>query len=285
MPIREDKLNGRITTIIRECTVGTGWNVDEENTGSFATSNRIPDILITRRQPEPLIVLENEYSAARVAGDCLNKLGQTLATEHGGQTVSTVIGIISPAELHNAANGDEAESLLRSGVPLQYAVYTGAPVDYRRFPARGFITGNVRNLVEFIRPAAEPADLIRQASETLADGAAIAAYAILNSPSDRETGVRIAEKLRQPWPTGDSGDPKQAAADREARRQTATMAATIIINALAYQQNLAGYAGIKGLEEMRTQTVDGRLTKSAVIPEFDNILNVNFWPIFGSVSF
>ena len=280
MPIREDQLNGRIATIIRECTPRSGWTITEETQGALASSARRPDILITRPEPEPPIVLENEYSAARIARDCLNKLGQTLATERGGQTVSTVIGILSPAELHNAANGDEAESLLRIGVPLQYAAYTGTPADYRRFPVRGFITGNVRNLVEFIRPAAEPADLIRQASETLADGAAIAAYAILNSPSDRGTGVRIAEKLRQPWPTGDSSDPKQAAADLEARRQTATMAATIIINALAYQQNLEGYAGIKGLGEMRPQTVGGRLTKDDVILEFDHILNVNFWPIF-----
>lgn len=280
MPLDERQLNGRIATVIRECTVGTGWNIDEEGVRRFADSGRIPDILITRPEPEPPIVLENEYSAARVAGDCLNKLGQTLITEHGGQAVSTVIGILSPAELHNAANGDEAESLLRSGVPLQYAVYTGTPANYRRFPRGGFITGNVRNLVEFIRPAAEPADIIRQASETLAHGAAIAAYSILNAPSDRGTGVSIAEKLRQPWPTGDSGNPKQAAADREARRQTATMAATIIINALAYQENLEGYSGIKGLDRVRADAVGGRLHKGVIIDEFDNILEVNFWPIF-----
>lgn len=280
MPVVEEQLNGRIATVIRECTVGTGWNINEENVGVFADSGRIPDILITRQPPEPPIVLENEYSMARVAGDCLNKLGQTLNFAHGGQTVSTVVGILSPPLLHNAANGDEAESLLRNGAELQYAVYSGTPDDYQRFPQRGFITGNVRNLVEFIRPAAEPADIIRQASETLATGAAIAAYAILNAPGDRQTGVRIAEKLRQPWPTGDASDPKQADADKEARRQTATMAATIIINALAYQQNLDGYNGIPGLAKVRAETAGNRLTKDAVIASFDYILNVNFWPIF-----
>ena len=280
MPTGEDQLNGRIATVIRECTVGTGWNIDEEKVGVFADTGRIPDILISRPRPEPPIVLENEYSMARVSGDCLNKLGQTLTPALGGQTVSTVVGIFSPPLLQNAANGDEAESLLRNGAELQYAVYSGTPADYQRFPQRGFITGTVRNLVEFIRPAAEPADIIRQASETLANGAAIAAYAILNAPNDRQTGVRIAEKLRQPWPTGDSNDPKQADADREARRQTATMAATIIINALAYQDNLAGHDGIKGLDEVRAQTSMGRLTQGAVVAEFDNILSVNFWPIF-----
>ena len=280
MPIREDQMNGRIATIIRECITGMQWTVDEENDGKFATSNQRADIIITRPQPEPPIVLENEYNIANVASDCLNKLGQTLTDAHGGQAVSTVIGILSPPLLHNAANGDEAESLLRNGAALQYAVYSGTPADYRRFPQRGFITGTVRNLVEFIRPAAEPADIIRQASETLATGAAIAAYAILNSANSANTGRRIAEKLRQPWPTGESSDPKQAAANQEARRQTATMAATIIINALAYQQNLEGSDGIKGLAAVRAKNRSGRLTKDVVIAEFDNILSVNFWPIF-----
>lgn len=280
MPIREDQLNGRIATIIRECIAGLQWAVDEENDGKFATSNRRADILINRPSPEPPIVLENEYHIANIAADCRNKLGQTLKPEHGGQTVATVVGIFSPPQLQDAANGDEAESLLRSGVQLQYAVYTGTPGDYRRFPRSGFITGNVRNLVEFIRPAAEPADIIRQASETLANGAAIAAYAILNSANSAETGRKIGEKLRQPWPTENAADPKQASANRTARTQTANMAATIIINALAYQQNLDGYAGIRGLKAVRAQTANGRLTKDTVSDEFDNILSVNFWPIF-----
>ena len=64
MPIREDQLNGRIATIIRECTPRSGWTITEETQGALASSARRPDILITRPEPEPPIVLENEYSAA-----------------------------------------------------------------------------------------------------------------------------------------------------------------------------------------------------------------------------
>ena len=281
MPIREDQLNGRIATIIRECVNGTQWNVAEENDGTLSTSGRRPDILITRPAPEPPIVIENEYSAARVEGDCLNKLGQELQPALGGQTIHTVIGVHSPQELQDADNGDQAETLLRNGALLQYAAYTGTPDDYVRFPKSGFITGNVRNLVEFVRPAAEPADLIRQAADTLADGAAIAARAIVDAAAlNPATGVSIAEKLRQPWPTGASENTRQEQANREARLQTANMAATIIINALAYQQNLDGYSGIKGLAQIRAATTGNHLTKDAVIAGFDQILDVNFWPIF-----
>ena len=226
-------------------------------------------------------MIENEYTLANVEGDCLNKLGETLQPTLGGQAIHTVIGLHSPRELQQAANGDEAEAMLRNGTVLQYAAYTGTTDGYTRFPKIGFITGNVRNLVEFVRPAAEPADLIRQAADTLADGAAIAAHAILDAARLNTTiGVNIAEKLRQPWPTGDSEDPKQARADQEARQQTANMATTMIINALAYQQNLDGYAGIKGLSQIREETAGKLLSKDAVIAGFNLILDINFWPIF-----
>ncbi len=281
MSIREDQLNGRIATIIRECIGGTQWNVVEEGTRAFSGSDKQPDVLITRPWPEPPIVIENEYRIAEVEKDCLNKLGQELKPELGGQTINTVIGVHSPPELHDAANGDEAETMLRDGVELSYAVYTGTPEDYTRFPKSGFITGNVLNLIESMRPAAEPADIIRQAADTLSDGASVAAKAIEDAARlDSAIGVRLAEKLRQPWPTGTSKDAKQDEVDREARRQTANMAAVIIINALAYQQNLDGYRGIKGLAQIRESTTGRQLTKDAVIEGFNVILDVNFWPIF-----
>ena len=278
--VREPQLNGRIATIIRECINGTRWVVVEED-DDFATSQKVPDILITRPSPEPPIVIENEYNAANVEIDCLNKLGEKLESKFGGQTIHTVIGVLSPGEFEDAANGDVAEAMLRNGVTLQYAAYFGTPDDFTRFPEAGFISGDVRNLVEFIRPAAEPADLIREASDTLASGAAAAAAAIVDVAAlDTAIGVNIAEKLRQPWPTAESDDPRQARADQEARRQTANMATTMIINALAFQQTLDGYVGIKGLAQIREETPGGRLTKDAVIAGFDRILDVNFWPIF-----
>ena len=281
MAVREDQLNGRISTIIRECITGSQWTVAEENDGTLSTSNRRPDILITRTHAEPPIIIENEYAQHRVEADCLNKLGQKLQPELGGQTIYTVIGLLSPSSLQQATNGDEADAMLRNGEILQYAAYTGTPEKYTRFPKSGFVKGNVRNLVEFIRPAAEPVDLIRHAADTLANGSASVANSIVEIATiDNSIGVAIAEKLRQPWPTRISNDPKQEAANREARTQTATMTSTIIINALAYQQNLDGRSGIKGLEQVRQETAGKRLTKDAVIKEFDNILSVNFWPIF-----
>ena len=104
--VAEPQLNGRIATIIRECVTGTRWTVTEETSGTLTGNQKTPDILITRPAPEPPIVIENEYKVANVQGDCLNKLGQKLRPELGGETIHTVIGIHSPKELDDAANGD-----------------------------------------------------------------------------------------------------------------------------------------------------------------------------------
>ena len=176
---REDQLNRRIATIIRECVRGAQWGVSEENDGALSRSNRRPDILVTRPWPEPPVVIENEYNVANIERGCLNKLGQAMQPTLGGQTINTVIGVHSPKELRDAANGDQAEAMLRDGAKLRYVAYVGTPDDFTLFPKSGFITGDVRNLVEFVRPAAEPADLIRQAADLLANGAAVAAHAIV----------------------------------------------------------------------------------------------------------
>ena len=278
--VAEPQLNGRIATVIRECVDGNQWEIFEEsraNTQGF----KQPDILIKRSYPEPPIVIENEYVEANVEKDCLNKLGQQLISERGGNTISTVIGVLTPKSLRDAQNGDVAEDMLRNGEPLKYAAYMGTPEDYTRFPKSGFIEGTVRNLVEFIRPATEPVDIIEKAADTLSDGASRAAKAIIDTAkANANIGVSIAEKLRQPWPTQMGSNSIQEAANEQARLQTANMAATIIINALAYQQNLDGHQGIRGLSKVRADTAGNRLTKDAVIYEFDHILSINFWPIF-----
>ncbi|MYD91849.1 MAG: hypothetical protein F4Y08_16220 [Caldilineaceae bacterium SB0662_bin_9] len=171
----------------------------EENDGVFSTSSKRPDIRITRPSPQPPFVIENEYSITKVEDDCLNKLGEILKPEYGGQTIHTVIGVYSGPELHDSDNGDVAEERLRCGAELKYVAYTGTSQNAIRFPNTGFVTGSIRNLVEFVRPASEPADLIQQAADTLAAGAEVASKVLLDVPGS-DLGVAISEKLRQPWP-------------------------------------------------------------------------------------
>lgn len=291
MPLEEPQLNGRIASLITAMTAGLNWTVREELWDALRGPRTKPDILITRPDAPP-IVLENEYHpASTVYDDCLRCLGRELNPETTGAAglVSTVIAIRSPLALRDCATGDEARQLLADhAVNLEYAVYQSAESGQIRFPRAGYLSGSIRNLVEFIRPAAEPRDAIAAAAQSLEEGTEVAAQLILLAARGDgvNVGPRIGEQLRQPWPSPMPKPPQtnherqQAQADQTAREQTAKMCAAIIINALAYQQNLAGYQGIRDLEDIRSTTVGGRLTKMAVLDEWNNILNVNYWPIF-----
>ena len=288
MALEEEQLNGRIASIINELARSSGWVAREELWNALRGPRSKPDILITREDAPP-IVIENEYRpASTVYDDCMKSVGRELDPDVAGGvgTVNAVFAVRSPLSLRDCATADEARRMLTDGEPLEYAVYHGDAERHVRFPQDGFISGSVRDFLQFIRPASESEDAIAAAVEALQKGAVEAAVTIIRHAENMDFGLRIAQTLRQTWPSPTSAEPKtpeersQQRADRTARSQTARMCAAIIINALAYQQNLSGYEGIRDLETVRSESRFNRLDKSAVIDEWDNILAVNYWPIF-----
>ena len=287
MALDEEQLNGRIASIINQLTQTSGWQAREELLGALRGASTKPDILITRVDAPP-IVLENEYQPANtVIEDCLKSIGREMNPVKTGASgkVNTVVALRSPLELKSCSTGDEARSMLMSGVELEFAVLQGIKEKYTRFPKNGFIKGDIRNLIEFIRPAAMPEDAIATAARELTNGTEDIAAIILKHAENFAFGVNLGEQLRQPWPVSETmaespSEIKQERADQKARSQTAKMCAAIIINAMAYQENLAGYRGIRDLEQVRNQTPGRRLTKASIIAEWDNILLINYWPIF-----
>ncbi len=288
MPLEEPQLNGRIASVINKLTKSAGWQAMEELRGAFRGRTTKPDVLITRTDGPP-VVLEVEYPpAATVADDCMKSIGRELNPSVANATgkVATVIAIRATDELHQCSTGADAERMLQNGHQIEYAVYQGTAGQHTRFPENGFISGDIRDLVDFIRPAAQPQDAIDAATTAFERGVEDAAKLILACAEGSNVGENIGTTLRQPWPVYPTkalttpAELKQERADQNAREQTAKMCAAIIINALAYQQNLAGYRGIRDLERVQADTPGNRLTKAAVLAEWDNILSINYWPIF-----
>ena len=281
MALEEPQLNGRIASVINELSQGLGWTAREELWNALRGPRTKPDILITRADAPP-IALENEYlPAANVVEECLRVLGRELNPETAGATgvVSTVIAIRSPQGLQQCETGDAARELLMAGnAALEYAAYQGTANRHSRFPEQGFIAGDIRHLIDFIKPAAEPRNAIEQAARELREGTEDAAALIMVS-CGVEAGVAIGQQLRQPYPLADDRDaPELAQQKYRQRTQTARMAAAIMIDAMAYQENLAGYRGIKGIFQVESEA--GRLSIGAVIRQWDYILSINYWPIF-----
>ena len=280
MTYQENYLNVRIADHIRTMTADLGWNVREEARGAFTTGQGTPDILI-RRGDAPPVIIENEYEPARtLEADCLNRLGADVISDVSGNggRVSVVFALRSPDSLRQCQHAGEVDARLQAGEQLEFAVYRGNPQDYTRFPGGGFLRGDMRELVDFMRPAAIPEDIVNHAADILAAGTNEAADILVRHSDDRYGfGVKLGATLRQPWPAGDRKT------DATARMQTARMCATMLINALAYQQNLSGHLDIDDLPTAaRRRGVD--IGKDLVMDLWDEILDINYWPIFHIAS-
>ena len=280
MTYQENYLNVRIADHIRTMTADLGWNVREEARGAFTTGQGTPDILI-RRGDAPPVIIENEYAPARtLEADCLNRLGAEVISDVSGRggEVSVVFALRSPDSLRQCQHAGEVDALLQAGEQLEFAVYRGNPQDYTRFPGSGFLRGDVRELVDFMRPASIPEDIVNQAADTLAAGTNDAADTLMRHSDDSyDFGLKLGATLRQPWPLGDSR------ADMDARLQTARMCVTMLINALAYQQNLSNHLDIDDLPTAARQR-GVPIGKDLVMDLWDEILEINYWPIFHIAS-
>ena len=266
MAILESQLNGRIATLLGR--MAPRWNVRGENKGAFQGSQRQPDILITQTGAQP-VVIENEYLPAHtVGGEALDRLGESLdaSVVQASGRVNAVVALRSPTELRECAGLDDVDAMLRQGVTLEYALFTGqSEIDFTRFPKSGFIKGSIKDLASFVAYAATPEDAVQRAVAILEEGVQDAA-AILRQAAELsgDTQTEIIEHLKQPY-----------------SEQTLRMAATILVNALAFHQNLAGQHGVRNLDQIATA---GVLTQASVLEEWQKILGVNYWSIFNIAS-
>ena len=266
MPILESQLNGRIATLLGR--MAPHWNARGENKGAFQGNQKQPDILVTQIGAQP-VVIENEYLPANtVEIEALDRLGEKLdagVVQASGQ-VNAAIALRSPVELRDCAGLDDIDKALKQGVTLEYALFTGpGELDSTRFPKSGFIKGSIRDLAAFVEYASTPEDAVQRAVMILEEGVQdAAAYLRQAAELSEDTKLAIVEHLKQSYDD-----------------QTLRMAATIMINALVFQQNLAGQHGVKNLAQIAS---NGGLTQASVLNEWQKILSVNYWSIFSIAS-
>ena len=216
-------------------------------------------------------MIENEYvPAGSVEAEARYRLGETLNSDvvPSSGRVNAAIALRSPTDLHDCAGLDDVDSMLTEGVTLEYALFTGSSaVDCTRFPKSGFIPGDIRDLAAFAMYAATPEDAVQRAIAILEEGVQDAAVIMRQAVELRDdTQARITGHLKQPY-----------------SEQTLRMAATILINALVFHQNMAGQHGVKSLNDVEKEN-DGILTLADVLAEWRKILSVNYWSIFSIAS-
>ena len=262
MPTNEPQLNGRIATLMNR--MNRRWRALGETQGAFRGNQEQPDILISQIGSRP-VVIENRYLPARqLENAAIDRLGQTLdakVTATVGK-INAVVALRSPVKFKACDNHDEVDQLLNEGVKLEYALFSGpSPSNYSRFPATGFVTGDLKDLAGFVSYASVPEDAVDKAIDALIEGISSTA-AILREACELSelTKELIADQLKQDY-----------------SEQTLEIAATIMINALVYHQNLGGRDGVGNFDEIRP---NGIPVTGLVQKEWLRILKKNYWSIF-----
>ena len=260
-------MNDQIAAAFRD--INTDWrvfdHVSSENTDAILKKKALrPDILILEPGIPP-ICLETEFEPANtVETDAAGRLGEVTAKTGG--MIQVVLAIKIPVRF-KTTSARKLLAELQHANDFEYCVLTGSSAThYDRWPAKGYVRGSLRSLFTAIQGAATPQNLIQKGADALELGAAEIA-ANLNSMATTHAGVttKISAALKQ-----------------EPNLQTFRMAATILINAFVFQENLAGRSdGLEEVQSLDEMNSGSGMTKTMVIAEWSKILKINYWPIFG----
>ena len=214
-----------------------------------------PDVLVTAPDRTPLVI-EAEYEPGRnVEAEATARLG--FHVRQVGHPIETVIAVLYPLELEEVV--DVTGELRRSR--LRFCVHYD---DGSRFPETGFVEGSVDDLADMVRTEAVP----KRAATLAAD--------------QFQLGIDLAEPILRELQLKGSGAVGQIARylGLSNVQQTQRMACAIVLNAIVFHEHLAGFHRFDPFSKLANQ--HGGAGKDEVIAVWDEILEIDYWPIFAT---
>lgn len=266
--LREQLVNGSLADLLAK--TNPRWRVQPE-IACLRDSQKCPDVLVTSYGRQP-VVIENEWAPARtVEAGAASRLGETLDSAKAGHAgvVQAAVALRTPRELEHCRTPQAMSRALLDlpdGAELQYVLFTGVSgAAAERFPRSGYLSGAVADLAVFVDQASVSADALRRSTAVLEAGVADAVALLRDAASQSEDWkARIAQALKQDY-------------DDRKLDQMLGIAATIMVNAMVFQEGLAGNRSVRNVAQLREA---GELTQAGVLAEWKRILDINYWSIF-----
>ena len=257
MGTHEHTINNMIACILD--SMRGDLKVRGEPTQAIEGGHKRPDILAI--QAKSVIIIENEYAPAdNVEQEAVARLSKKVA----GRTVSAVIALVTPKKFKDSNNPNQDDLRVAE---FQYAMFSGDAENPARFPVSGWIQGRLADLASLVGHAAIPPHLIKQNAQILQEGVEGASFIMKDAVEHREDVYRDLGELLKQYPKGENQ-----------LEQLRRMCMAIIINALVFHYNLAGMHDIK--DPGRISASNGKADHAAFIKEWEEILKINYWPIF-----
>ena len=253
----EKALNAAIAAAIGRCHPQSV--VEAERASKLVGSSKQPDITVEAPGRERVLV-ENKYAgvpAKQLERQCLEHFGTRWAKDE--HPVRVVVGMRSPERLDDFSDEELAQGAFTE-ITFQWAMWSlngdGAPV---RFPESGWLEGRIAELAAFVdRAGADGADTGATADLVEMRLTAAAQWATEGVGTDEAFGKVLAQAPGE---------------------QTNRMAMAILFNAVLFQFHIA-----KHHPEIPTPSqmmADNKLDQRGALEMWRDILEVNYWPIFG----
>ena len=253
----EKALNAAIAAAIGRCHPQSV--VEAERGSKLVASAKQPDITVDAPGRERVLV-ENKYAsvpAQQLEQQCLAHFGTRWA--EGDRPVRVVVGMRSPERLNDFSDEDLAAGAFTE-ITFQWAMWSvngeGTPT---RFPETGWLEGRIAELAAFIdRAGAYGADA--------GPVAELVQMRLTSAVAPATEGVGTAEAFGE-------------VLAQEPGEQTNRMAMAILFNAVLFQFHIARHH--PEIPTPSQMMADNELDQLRVLEMWQDILEVNYWPIFG----
>ena len=270
----EQTINTALGEVLQD--LGRYWTIRSEHVGRIFDEGGRPDILIEKADGWPIVVEAEVGNHRQAEIEAQSRLGNHLTAS--AEVINASVALVYPDALrghHGAALRAEL-----SGVTFEYVLYTlGADGETQRFPAAGWLIGAVEELAILLHRSSVPAWRVEALADALEAGVIRAEGSFSASHAHGSNlGATIAASLGQ--------------TDDEAG-QTRRMAMTVIVDAFIFHAALA--EAEMSVPDLQTGTarsvrspgefrVHAAFQPTALLDEWHNILQVNYWPIFHTAS-
>ena len=233
--------------------------IGAEQSGVFPQNPALrPDIVVRSTTGQPVVV-ETEFApGATVERDAAERLGLQPV---GGGPIEQVVAVRLPAELRHG----QADLPARvAAEEFGYCVLSGPPSSPNRWPAEGWLSGDLDDIARCMEQAMMSTRLIEEGMTILELGVRNATTIVEDHARDGEIylPISLGEVLNQQPGT-----------------QTTRMAMTIIANALLFQDAIAKRHKLPTMTELLALPDWRRNT--AIQRTWRRVLaEINYWPIF-----
>ena len=267
----EHTINDALGEVLKE--LGANWSVQSEDLAALHGGGRL-DVLIEKPDGWPVVieaeVLDNTSAYDSAEKEATSRLRRK--RKDSTATIHNAVALLYPKHLRRHSGASLRNALKET--TFEYALLTAdPPASTSRFPAKGWLKGDIVDLAILVHKSSIPASLVDQLTDAMETCIRNAAALLGNKTAKSKAVARL---------LGQDDDE-----DGQSRR----MAMAVVANALVFHailsetelhlDDLSNIPATRLVQSPAAMRTNARFqSPSQICDEWEKILHINYWPIF-----